>query len=105
MFIHEDARRTLIEWSGGKVSKALIVKEECAVGDHYHKNKEERFLLLVGVALRVIIGSVTERMIFAPHEFTVPPNTYHMFHLAEGSILLGVCSEEFDPKDEIKGHP
>ena len=104
MFIHEDARRTLIEWSGGRVSKALIAKSSCTVGDHFHRNKEEKFLLLTGRAY-VTIGDAQPEYVEAPSEFTVPPNTYHAFNLADGSILLGVCSEEFDPKDEIKGHP
>src|SRR6185369_16773593 len=104
MFIHEDERRKLIEWSGGKVSKALIAKDGCIVGNHYHRNKEEKFLLLVGHAY-VTIGPDPAKYVDAPTEFTVPPNTYHEFVLSGGSILLGVCSEEFDPKDEIKGHP
>lgn len=105
MFIHEDDRRKLIEWSGGAISKALIAKQDCYVGDHYHRNKEERFLLLSGTALDVIIGEDCLGMADGPEEFTVPANTYHRFHLQKGSILLGVCSEEFDPNDEIKGHP
>ena len=104
MFIHEDDRRKLIEWSGGKVSKALIAKNGCIVGNHYHRNKEEKFLLLLGTGY-VSIGMDAAKFVEAPVEFTVPPNTYHEFVLSEGSILLGVCSEEFDPADEIKGHP
>ena len=104
MFIHDDDRRTLIEWSGGKVSKALVAKDNCVVGDHYHRNKEERFLLLKGSA-KVVVGNAMNDTVFAPFEFTVPPDTYHKFNLSRGSILLGVCSEEFDPADEIKGQP
>ena len=103
MFKHEDERRTLIEWSGGKVSKALIAKCDCVVGDHYHRKKEERFLLLRGSAT-VTIG-MTRAGVIAPYEFVVRRNTYHRFELSKGSILLGVCSEEFDPTDEIKGFP
>lgn len=95
----------MIEWSGGKISKALVAKQDCVVGDHYHRNKEERFLLLSGTALVVIIGNQRQESISAPCEFIVPPNTYHLFGLVEGSILLGVASREFDPADEIKGEP
>lgn len=103
MFIHEDERRKLIEWAGGKVSKALIAKDGCVVGDHYHQKKEERFLLLTGKAKRIVIGDWTVRGVLPPAEFIVPPNTYHLFELEAGSILLGTASEEFDPADEIKG--
>jgi len=105
VFIHEDSRRKLIEWSGGMVSKALVAKHDCIVGDHHHRNKEERFLLLSGIARIAIIGSDRQESVVAPREFIVPPNTYHLFDLAEGSILLGVASQEFDPNDEIKGEP
>ena len=104
MFTHEDDRRLLIEWAGGKVSKALLSKGNCVVGDHYHRNKEERFLLLKGSA-KIVIGDAVDDTVFAPFEFTIPPNTYHKFSLTRGSILLGVCSEEFDPEDEINGRP
>ncbi len=104
MFIHEDDRRKLIEWDGGVVSKALIARRVCTVGDHYHRNKEERFLLLKGAAT-IIIGDDFSEKVFAPFEFTVPVNTYHRFELRKGTILLCVCSGLFDPDDEIKGRP
>ena len=52
MFKHEDTRRTLIEWASGdfKIAKAVTAKTDCVVGDHYHRNKDEHFLLLSGVA-------------------------------------------------------
>ncbi len=103
MFIHEDDRRKLIEWSGGKVSKVLVGKAGCEVGDHYHRNKEERFMLISGVCT-FVIGDRTGTMDHFD-EFTIPPNTYHLFSLSQGAVLLGVCSEKFDPSDEIKGRP
>ena len=43
MFIHEDARRRLIEWAEGefKVCKVVIAESDCVVGDHYHLKKDE----------------------------------------------------------------
>lgn len=104
MFTHEDSRRVLFELTGGtfKAAKLLIAKSGCIVGDHYHRNKEERFLLVRGRAQAVIIGDDAERDIKAPREWIVPPNTYHKFWLEEGSILLGTASKEFDPDDEVK---
>lgn len=106
MFTHEDDRRKLIEWATGnfKTAKVLIAKAGCVVGDHHHKNKDEEFLLLSGAAW-VGIGDVLPYRIMAGTKIGVPRGTYHRFELDEGSILLGVGTEEFDPDDEIKGKP
>lgn len=107
MFKHEDERRTIIEWANGnfKVCKALIAKAGCSVGDHHHLRKDEEFLLLTGFASHVIIGEAQWRNVAAPITWRVPRGSYHRFDLAEGSILVGVATEEYDPADETKGHP
>ncbi len=107
MFFHEDNRRKLFEISTGafKVCKALIAKAGCIVGDHYHQKKDERFMLVSGMAHQVIIGGETFTEVPAPFEWTVTRGTYHLFDLAEGSILVGTATEEFDYGDEIKGRP
>jgi mannose-6-phosphate isomerase-like protein (cupin superfamily) len=107
MFIHEDSRRKLIEWANGdfKVAKALIAKAGCVVGDHYHAQKDETFLLLSGRANRVVIGEWRRENVEAPCVFDVPRGTYHLFDLKEGSVLCGVGTAPFDPHDEIEGHP
>lgn len=107
MFIHEDTRRRLIELDGGtfKVCKALVAKDRCVVGDHYHRLKDESFLLLSGKAVYVVIGGETWGNIAAPYEWHVPRGTYHRFEFTSGSVLIGVGTEPFDPADEIKGMP
>lgn len=105
IYSHEDERRVLVEWvedSSFKAAKAVIAKEDCIVGDHYHKKKDETFLLLIGRAKRVIIGEKEETDIPALRKWTVPKGVYHLFELDQGSILLGVCTKKFDEKDEIK---
>jgi oxalate decarboxylase/phosphoglucose isomerase-like protein (cupin superfamily) len=104
---HEDSRRTLVEWAKGafKVAKIVTAKSDCTVGDHYHRNKDETFYLHSGHARRVIVGDAVQLSIDAPAEWNVPRGTYHAFDLAEGSVLLGTATEEFDPEDEIKGRP
>jgi quercetin dioxygenase-like cupin family protein len=106
MFKHEDARRILIEWASGdfKVAKVLIAKAGCVVGDHYHRDKDEEFLLLSGSG-RVQLGDTPSYEIVGPATVVVPRGTYHRFELSEGAILLGVGTAEFDQEDEIKGKP
>lgn len=107
MFVHEDARRKIIEWASGsfKVAKALIAKAGCVVGDHYHRGKDETFLLLIGKAPLVVIGDREWRDATPPCVWEVPRGAYHRFELSEGSVLLGVGTEEYDEADEIRGKP
>lgn len=107
MFVHEDHRRTLIEFGNGPFSivKALTAKEDCVVGDHFHRNKDESFLLLSGHADCIIVGGQQWELVAAPFACHVPRGTYHRFHLRRGAVLIGTASEEFDEADEIKGEP
>lgn len=108
MFVHEDARRVLIEFGKGpfKVCKAVIVKDSrCVLGDHYHRNKDEEFLLLTGRASRVVVGDSCWEDIAAPFAWKVERGKYHSFQLDAGSVLIGTATEEFDEADEIKVEP
>lgn len=104
MTIHEDERRIIYDWSEGsfKSAKAVIIKESINIGDHYHNNKTEEFLLLQGEFLELQLGKSTVFNITAPFKVVVPPGIYHRFVCTPGSILLGTATELFDPLDEIK---
>lgn len=107
MFVHEDARRFVYDWAQGefKAAKAVIAKGPCAVGCHYHRNKDESFLLIHGFCDLSIVGEQRLGQVAAPHLWHVPRGTYHEFHLQAGAILMGVATEEFDEADEIRGKP
>lgn len=104
MQTHEDDRRIIYDWADGnfKSAKAVIVKKEIPIGDHYHKNKEEEFLLLTGMFLELQVGEEITYNVKAPHKVFIPKNTYHKFICEKGSILLGTATELFDINDEIK---
>lgn len=104
METHEDERRTLIEWIHDepfRSAKVVIAKSEQSLGKHFHKKKDETFLLLTGKAKRVIIGPTEETDVFPIRKWFIPKGVKHEFVLEKGSILLGVGSEPFDPNDEI----
>ncbi len=105
MFKHEDERRCLIEWATGsfKECKVAIMKEDGILGDHWHANKDETFLLLQGRASKVVIGDYTRTDVQPVTAFVVPRNTYHAFHLDKGSVLLGAATELYDRQDERAG--
>lgn len=101
--VSEDERRKLLEFGEGgewKVCKILEVKEESWVGKHFHKKKDEMFVLLSGSGT-FIVGPDTD-VRFAPFCVFIKRNTYHAFKLSKGSVLLGLCSELHDPEDDYK---
>lgn len=85
-----------------KSCKIVEVKEEIAIGDHYHNNKTEEFFLQSGMFKELTIGNETLYHVPAPYKVTVPPGVYHKFICSVGSVIIGVASELFDPNDEIK---
>lgn len=107
MFVHEDARRKLHELPPGefKVCKAIVAKEGCVLGNHWHAKKTETFMLVSGRARHVIVGELQWADLPAPYDWIVPPGTYHVFDLEPGSVLVGTATAEFDPADEIPGRP
>ena len=107
MFTHEDERRTLYAWATGdfRECKAIVAKEWCVLGDHYHRNKDEHFFLVSGCIEYMQIADTDVRRVKAPHFFVVPRNTYHAIHILPGAILLCAMTEAYDPADEIPGEP
>jgi mannose-6-phosphate isomerase-like protein (cupin superfamily) len=102
MFKHEDDRRSLIEWGAGdtKISKAVVAKTDCILGNHRHLHKDERFLLLSGRATLLRVGDDVAHGVEAPREFTVPRGAWHEIWLTAGSVLLCNASEPHDPADD-----
>jgi len=102
--INEDERRCLIEWIDSTQVcslKALIMKSDNVVGKHYHKKKDEYFLLLSGTANKVVIGMEEYTNIKAPFKWVVLKNTFHSFDLENGSILLSAATKPFEPGDDF----
>lgn len=99
MYIHEDERRKLAEITGDfKALKLLSAKEDCVVGDHYHKNKDEKFILLRGAGKYQINQEIGELRL--GEVYVCERGTYHKFALEKGALLLGTASELYDPNDE-----
>lgn len=107
--VSEDERRNLFEFGVGrewKVCKILETKQGCWVGRHYHKLKDEMFVLLKGTGTFILKeegGYGEERRIEvleAPVSLFVPRGTYHAFRLHPGSILIGLATELYNPYDD-----
>jgi len=101
---HEDNRRILFDWATGdfKSIKTVYIKEPINIGDHYHKNKDEHFMLVCGKFLELQLEEGTLYNLEAPYIVKVERGTYHRFICEPGSILICGATETFDKNDEIK---
>lgn len=102
--VSEDNRRTIFEFGNGgnwKVCKYLEIKEDCTIGNHYHNNKDECFMLLSGSA-RVTLNCTVNITAGPLTVIMVPKFTHHIFRIKKGSVLLCLASQEHDPTDDHK---
>jgi mannose-6-phosphate isomerase-like protein (cupin superfamily) len=99
--VSEDHRRKLSEFGNGgtwKVCKVVEMKDDMWIGNHYHKKKDEMFVLWEGSGTFVVEKETKQT--WAPYSVFVPRGTYHAFKLTKGSVLLCLASELHDPKDD-----
>ena len=95
---HEDHRRRLHSFPEAKL---LEIKEDCVIGEHYHKIKTEKFILCEGEANLLIRGLDPQAMKIGKI-YTVLPEQHHSFDIKAGSVLVGLNSTSYDPKDDYK---
>jgi quercetin dioxygenase-like cupin family protein len=115
--VSEDERRKLSEFGNGgtwKVCKVLEFKQDALVGNHYHKKKDEMFVLLSGEGLFFVRNNQFNKnpdytLAFSDGEYRIAPysvfikrGTKHAFNLKKGSVLICLASQEHDPKDDYK---
>lgn len=95
---HEDYRRRLHSFPEAKL---LEIKEDCVIGEHYHKIKTEKFILCEGEANLLIRGLDPQAMKIGKI-YTVLPEQHHSFDIKANSVLVGLNSTSYDPKDDYK---
>lgn len=95
--IHEDNRRILEDWPEAKL---ITVKEDCILGNHYHKIKTEKFILVEGSCFALVDNN--EYIFERGKLYTIYPGQLHQFELTAGSLLIGICSHAFNPEDDYK---
>ena len=97
--IHEDERRTLtsIPYKTGEI-KIIVAKQDCELGNHFHKVKTERFILLQGEGL----GNINGNKFSLDCEYMVKQLEKHSFFLKKDSILFCICSHPYDKNDDYE---
>lgn len=96
--IHTDKRRTLEDWPEAKI---ITANEDCHIGGHYHKLKTEKFILTNGSGSLSIDRGYYQNIAIG-ELITIYPFEYHSFKLTKGSVLIGICSNQYDPTDDYK---
>lgn len=105
--VSEDNRRKLFEFGEGnvwKIAKYIEIKENCEVGNHLHRKKDELFLIQKGeVSCSMqVMGVQIEGNVTAPDTIYVPRNSFHAFHCKAGTIMICLATELHDDNDDIK---
>lgn len=96
--IHSDERRTLEDFPEGKL---ITAKDKCFLGNHYHKIKTEKFILVKGEG-KVSLNDDHPSKLRIGEMITVYPTVMHWFSLTPGSVMIGLCSHPYDPTDDYK---
>ena len=96
---NSDARRDLYEFEY-PVCKLVVAKTHCVLGQHYHKKKDELFLLISGECFATIALNAFPMARLEP--LPVPACIPHTFALSPGSVLLCFCTAPYDPADDYR---
>jgi len=110
MKIHEDKRRTLMDWGAiaykWAICKTIIAKEDCLLGRHYHKRKTELFMLVSGSATLTTgyphLSRDNTVSMEVGKEYKVSPLTTHTFRLRKGTIMNCLADREYDATDDYE---
>ncbi len=107
-FIHEDQRRKIEEYNSEEEDfsiQAFAVFEEIPLGNHYHAQKTEIFIIIKGegefVYLPSPFGDKEVCHVEAGSVIKVGPLEPHRFILKPGSKMTCFSSNAFDKEDLI----
>ncbi len=105
--IHDDRRRTLVEWINDfpvKCVKTIYVKEKSDLGNHWHAKKDEVFFVAKGKGLCILTTDIsqTREWLYEGDCVFVGRGTIHTFTMYPDSILLEAATEPYEPSDEIR---
>lgn len=101
---HSDERRDLFSFPEAKM---IVANQHTVIGKHYHKLKEEIFVLSSGICSLYLVpedGLRGRLPIFMQIgvQYRIPPMQYHEFRLTKGSVLIGLNSRPYDPSDDYR---
>ena len=109
--VHDDHRRAISEFNspqGGFSVQSFVVKERSPLGNHYHTQKEETFVVYGTGELRTcdvgLTGEPTGPVMIYPitpgSVYHIKPCTAHTFLLDPDSSMFCFSSEPFDENNK-----
>lgn len=96
---HSDDRRDLTSFPEAKL---IRLKKDTVLGRHYHKKKEEKFMLSEGEGVLHLGSPAKVEPMKIGKIYSVKPGEYHEFHIKAGSVLIGLNSLPYDPSDDYR---
>ncbi len=110
--VHADARRAISEFNsptgGFSIQSFIVTADELPLGNHFHNDKEETFVILEGGG-KVLLAQVNEDgqpiqiaiySLEAGSVVKVCPRTAHTFFLKPGSRMICFSSKAFDENNK-----
>ena len=109
-FVHGDHRRRIYEWNGPEGSiQYFEILEKTPLGNHYHKEKDEKVEILAGsgeVYIQVVfsmneqpVSHLHNRPLKAGDKLRVAPFEAHTFVLEAGSKMVCRSDQPWNSKD------
>lgn len=101
----KDLRRELHDWDINfdcKSIKLIYLNPGNTVGKHYHKHKDELFILTDGTLSKIIIENNIYSNVKSPACWLIPRCSYHEYFSDSKITLLCLASEIFNPNDDFE---
>ena len=100
-----DERRELFDWDINfpcNSIKLLYLNPGFTVGNHYHKEKDELFVLISGSIDKLQVGNKTISNVKSPAAWLVKKDIYHSYKSSNSYTLMCLASKTFDQHDDFK---
>ena len=102
--LNKNKRRLLYEWNINFLSKSIkliVLNPGSIVGNHYHKNKDELFILINGCINKLVLGKKTYYNLKKQTAWLVKKNTFHKFFCKKKTTIICLATERFDHNDDF----
>ena len=103
--ISNNDRRILTDWDVNincKSIKLINIYSNSTVGDHYHKDKDELFILINGEISELKVGDFKKTNVTSPSAWIVKRGCYHKFTNLNPVTLMCLSTETFNKNDDFK---
>lgn len=98
-------RRLLVDWDVNlhcKSIKLLKLAPGSTVGNHYHLEKDELFILVSGRIDKIRLSDRTFSDLTAPAAWLVNRGEYHSYHCDEEVVLMCLSTEGYSSHDDYR---